>query len=361
MRHFRCALAAVLVAVAPAALAAPAFDADTLDGFHAGAFSVVTHGHELDHVNRLPEELAARPRPARNVLIVSKDGDLRDPAAAVASIKDASPTNPYLVKVMPGVYDLTSFVLLPPYVQLEGSGRGITVLRGSSATLSGLYVVYADRYENEVRDLTIVSDGIQSALAGGGRFTNLEILVGGTFQGNAVGIHVQAPAEIRDVRILVQPVAAAGWAEGFAIAGSPVKAANVDVTVVGPGGAAGMGIEYNAVVHLTNARLAVTGVTVAHGISPGTIHARDVVLTVAATGSPTSAVGILAAGESVIANSSIDAGAGGKALGPSGLPSTFLVSGSKLVGQLSKPWAEVVFRCSGNFDAAYAPVVCPAP
>lgn len=69
-----------------------------------------------------------------NVIIVAKSGgDFSDPIAAIASITTASATNPYLVKIMPGVYDLgTTGLSLPSFVELEGSGKIATKLIGSA-------------------------------------------------------------------------------------------------------------------------------------------------------------------------------------------------------------------------------------
>ena len=70
-----------------------------------------------------------------NVVIVAKSGgDFTDPIAAVNSITDASAAKPYLVKVMPGVYDLgTSTLQMKAYVTLEGNGAENTIINATSA------------------------------------------------------------------------------------------------------------------------------------------------------------------------------------------------------------------------------------
>ena len=59
-----------------------------------------------------------------NVIIVAKNGgQFTSPSAALASIGNASPTNRYLVKVMPGVYEMgTTSLQMQANVDLEGSG-----------------------------------------------------------------------------------------------------------------------------------------------------------------------------------------------------------------------------------------------
>lgn len=68
-----------------------------------------------------------------NVIVVAKSGgDFSDLNAAANSIVDASESNPYLIKLMPGVYELGATLLqVRPYVNVEGSGEGATVIRGN--------------------------------------------------------------------------------------------------------------------------------------------------------------------------------------------------------------------------------------
>jgi hypothetical protein len=71
-------------------------------------------------------------RPLRNVITVAKgNGKFTDPVAAVNSITDASATNPYLVVIGPGVYTVTSPVVMKPYVDIAGSGENVPKITGA--------------------------------------------------------------------------------------------------------------------------------------------------------------------------------------------------------------------------------------
>lgn len=71
--------------------------------------------------------------PYANVLVVAKSGgDFGSVQAALDSIGDAGPNNPYLVYVAPGVY--TETVTLKSYVTVEGAGEGATVIRGTGGS-----------------------------------------------------------------------------------------------------------------------------------------------------------------------------------------------------------------------------------
>jgi hypothetical protein len=69
-----------------------------------------------------------------NVIVVAKSGgDFTDLIQALAAITDASESNPYLVKVMPGVYDLSTNLTIPSYVEIEGAGEIVTKIKGTVA------------------------------------------------------------------------------------------------------------------------------------------------------------------------------------------------------------------------------------
>jgi hypothetical protein len=86
------------------------------------------------------------------VTVATAGGDFADPVQALASITTASATNRYLVKVLPGVYDVGEGAIhMQPYVDMEGSGEGVTVLRGCGSPQA---VIWAAG-NSEIRSLTV--------------------------------------------------------------------------------------------------------------------------------------------------------------------------------------------------------------
>ncbi len=108
---------------------------------------------------------------ARTLVVAASGGDFTSVQAAVASITDASATNPYLIWLAPGVYAET--VTLKPYVHLQGAGRDVTVLQGSITDDNGSPVDKATLIldsNTSVRDLTVTN-------VGSGGQTRVSILV----------------------------------------------------------------------------------------------------------------------------------------------------------------------------------------
>ena len=64
-----------------------------------------------------------------NEIVVGNGGEFPDVASALASITDASRTNPYVIRILPGVY--SSNFTTKSWVSIVGSGRTATIFEGS--------------------------------------------------------------------------------------------------------------------------------------------------------------------------------------------------------------------------------------
>ncbi|RBP53123.1 glycosyl hydrolase family 28-related protein [Arenicella xantha] len=71
-------------------------------------------------------------KPLKNIVTVAKaNGDFTNIQAAIDSISNASATNPYVVVIGPGQYDVATTIVAKEYVDITGSGQGTTIISGS--------------------------------------------------------------------------------------------------------------------------------------------------------------------------------------------------------------------------------------
>ena len=64
--------------------------------------------------------------PLSNIVTVAKrNGDFSNPLAAMASITDASVSNPYLIVIAPGVYNLNGELVLQEFASIADSSKEI--------------------------------------------------------------------------------------------------------------------------------------------------------------------------------------------------------------------------------------------
>jgi len=95
-----------------------------------------------------------------NVIVVAKSGgDFTDPVAAVNSISDASASNPYLIKIMPGTYEIGSNITMKNHVSIEGSGQETTYINATYSTpysSGGSLVVAANN--SRISNLSLTND-----------------------------------------------------------------------------------------------------------------------------------------------------------------------------------------------------------
>ncbi len=110
----------------------------------------------------LSVDLAGLPRPSNILWVAKSGGDHTTVSAALSAIVDASSNNPYLIKVAPGIY--TETVTMKPFVDIEGSGQGITTISWTGGTEYPLGVNNASASATltgttnaELRQLTIKS------------------------------------------------------------------------------------------------------------------------------------------------------------------------------------------------------------
>lgn len=238
-------------------------NADTVDGVHAAFFAPATHNHDSTYARRYAR-----------VLVVSGDGrgDFLDPSAAMASIVDASEANPYLIKVLPGVFGIgSSPIEMKAYVDLEGSGRDVTrIVLTSNGTASGGVLRFRSSIPSQVRHVSLENrasgtysqtysvDGPAVTIQDGGAAHLADVRLVSIDAVNGVGLHSNAGGEciLRNVEILVQethdlsavvgtPTSKFGvWAWGGA-----VMLDGVSVEVTGGDTSAGLFLEgYHAVV-----------------------------------------------------------------------------------------------------------------
>ncbi|MEO1087908.1 MAG: hypothetical protein AAFY88_27045 [Acidobacteriota bacterium] len=155
----------------------------------------------------------------RTVIVNNSGSDAANGAALLAALSGLSPspsaTDPWLIQLEGGVYDVgTTPVVLPDYVNLQGSGIHASTLRGSVEPPPGFLMGGLVRPSThvEIRDLTIQClssaqvSGCQamSIDSAGPKLADLRILAQGAGSGNHWGIRLfdGAPA-LDQVEVLV--------------------------------------------------------------------------------------------------------------------------------------------------------------
>jgi hypothetical protein len=111
----------------------------------------------------------------KNVIVVaSSGGDYASPVDAMNAITDASASKLYLVKIMPGVYNIGSNkIQMKAYVDIAGSGENVTIINGTSTYGSGVVEVSST---SEIRQLSVYNTGSGAAInitGGSPKITNI--------------------------------------------------------------------------------------------------------------------------------------------------------------------------------------------
>lgn len=131
----------------------------------------------------------------------------------INNIVDATPSAPYLVKLEPGTYNLGPLNLqMKPYVDLEGSGEGVTLITAwgmNNDSAGELYGSVNGADGVEIRNLSIESVGYDS---------NFE-----TFYDNAIGVYVPAGTTLKLTHVTVTAYNADQQSVGVMNAGEYVE------------------------------------------------------------------------------------------------------------------------------------------
>ncbi|MET4805657.1 hypothetical protein [Limibacillus sp. MBR-115] len=120
-----------------------------------------------------------------NVVVVGADGTATENCTAlrnaIAGISDASVSNGYLVRVGPGDFDCGgNEVVMKPFVDVEGSGQNVTLIRGVNTLDAAAIVFLADN--SELRHATVQNNGGSSfphairKSTGIGRVSDLQLI-----------------------------------------------------------------------------------------------------------------------------------------------------------------------------------------
>jgi len=295
------------------------------------------------------------PRYANVIVVALSGGDFTDPAAALDSITDASASNPYLVKIMPGSYVTSSTLQAKSWVDIEGSGRDVT--RISTSPGSKLWNFVRLVANMEIRDLSLESDSAYAAIGGGaGSLRAVSVTISGAGPGNGAILAVQLTGSgltrLEGVRITTS---AAAGVNGYGLYAQSGSITANDVTIDVAGGyttAIGLYLEGSSFGDVTNLRLKVSGGTTPRGAyASGRLRMRDSSILVEGSGGWG-----LATGDADVANSEISAAYATYFWNQTAV---FKLANTQLQGVLSAPRTNTSYRCIGVYDDNLDPVACP--
>ncbi len=132
-----------------------------------GLFILISPGTQADtKVVVIPlGGAASTAKPLKNIITVSElEGDFDNPSTALASITDATQSNPYLVVIGPGQYTLADGqnITMKPFVDIVGSGQNTTTIKGKvnggSNNISTACALIIGADNSELSNLTVIND-----------------------------------------------------------------------------------------------------------------------------------------------------------------------------------------------------------
>jgi hypothetical protein len=172
-------------------------------------------------------------------VVAQSGGDYTDPVTAMSNLATwcgtPSASNPCLLKIMPGVYDIGETELqIQNYVDIEGSGEETTIIETNSI----VYTVYCSGISNaEIRFLTIEnSHPLSNAIVCTGsslRLTNVTIISSGESVSEGIFLNGGYPPLIsRFTNVTAKATATNGRACAIDIVQAAPKMTNITATAV---------------------------------------------------------------------------------------------------------------------------------
>jgi hypothetical protein len=130
------------------------------------------------------------PQYANVAVVAQTGGNYPDPVSAMSALATwcgtPSASNPCLLKIMPGVYNIGSnYVTTSSYLDIEGAGEDVTTIVGNEGYQQGIISVVPN---SEVRRITIQNTGGGAdafAVGGNGKISNVTAISSGANVSNA--------------------------------------------------------------------------------------------------------------------------------------------------------------------------------
>lgn len=129
-------------------------NADLLDGLSSASFASAQDLADLEESTNV----------TNIVTVGTSSGDFTSVADAVSSLSNPSPSNPYLVKVGPGSFTISSQLTVPSGVTIEGSGMDTTILTGAivnADVTDAAIIVLTDGAK--LKNLTVTNTGVSGS------------------------------------------------------------------------------------------------------------------------------------------------------------------------------------------------------
>jgi hypothetical protein len=193
--------------------------------------------------------LNAQPRFLRTVVVRPVGTPVQNGSAllaALAGITTATSANPWLLKIEPGIFDLaTGSLVMKPFVDVEGSGEGVTKVTAVGRPGNAAGTVHAVT-SSELRDLTVENRGgdafAKAVFVDGGapRISHVSaIAFGGTTESQ--GFFAQAGAT-PTVHHLTANASATGGASSFGVINVGAGPVYFDLNAAANGGSFAVGV-----------------------------------------------------------------------------------------------------------------------